>query len=231
MDLWFGDSWPIGFELGEKTNSFDKTIFPNVTIGEDNPLKAFPHYVSSHRNKKYINFARRAASIEFSLNQLIKFCNTSYDPNIKYTAFLCTTAQIRGFGKSFTLNRDFHYSENNLKTPHDIFVYDSIICINSFYAICDMFKIDCVVIPIFCNLLIPSVFDDLILFKNSLLTKTTLVEETFNIKFIEDTYGKMESYSKAPNELYDWIKPNDLHPNIIGHRKLAYKLIELLENH
>ena len=232
MDLWFGDSWPIGFELGKSTDTFDKNIFPNVVLGRDNPLKAFPHYVSTNKNQSYINFACGASSIEYALNQLLKFCKNAYNPKIKYTAFLCATAQNRGFGVSAELNKELHYCNTSNKTQYDLFIYDSIIALNSFYTICYMYKIECHIVPIFCNLILPENFSELILFNDALLTDTSLVEETFKTKFIEDSYTTIEN-KKATIKLcsqYDWITPNLIHPNIIGHRKLAYKLIELLEN-
>ena len=232
MDLWFGDSWTIGSELGKRTDTFDKNIFPYVVLGRDNPLKAYPYYVSTYRNQSYINFACGASSIDYALHQLISFCTTSYNPNEQYTAFLCTTAQNRGFGISTSLNKDFHYHSTNTKTQYDIFIYDSIISINCFFSVCAIHNITCYIIPIFCDLILPSNLQHLVLFKDSILTNSSLVEETFKTRFIEDSYTTIEN-EKHTIELcsqYDWITPNRMHPNIIGHRKLAYKLIELLEN-
>lgn len=235
MDLWFGDSWPIGSELGTTTDIFDNSIFPNVLLGRDNPLKAFPHFVSTHRNTPYINFSRGSSSIEYTLNQLLKFCKNVYNPKIKYTAFLCATAQNRGFGVSGELNKELHYCNKRNKTQYDLFIYDSIIALNSFYTICHMYKIECHIVPIFCNLILPENFSELILFNDTLLTDTSLVEETFKTKFIEDALQYIDDEKLTldldPCSHLDWITPNKIHPNIIGHRKLAYKLIELLENH
>lgn len=225
MDLWFGDSWPIGSELGTPSNKFDKTIFPNAVVSIDNPLKAFPHFVSLYRKQPYINFACGGSSIDFSLNQLIKFCSTTYDTNVKYTAFLCTTSQLRGYGESHLLDKIFHYRNKQSKTEHDIYIYDSIISITAFYSICKMHQIECYIIPVFCNLLIPKKMDSLALFKESLLCDTSLVEKTFNVNYLD-------AVEKGLARAYSWIKPNQcMHPNFAGHRKLAYKVIELLESH
>lgn len=233
MDLWFGDSWPLGSELGNYRDIFDTNIFPNVKVGRDNPLKSFPHHVSKYRKQPYINFSSGKTSIEYALNQLIKFCKTSYVPNTQYTAFLCTTAQNRGFGWSNTLDKEFHYCNTQNKTQHDLFIYDSIIAINSFYTTCCMYNIECFIIPIFCNLILPTECESLILFRDRLLTNTSLVEETFKIKFIEDSLHYVPN-NQLTHELcsqYDWITPNVIHPNVMGHKKLAYRFIELLDNH
>jgi hypothetical protein len=233
MDLWFGDSWPIGSELGAITDTFDKNIFPNVEIGRDNPLKAFPHYISTYRNQSYINFSRGASSIDYALHQLIKFCTTAYSTSEQYTAFLCATAQNRGFGISSALSKDIHYGNNENKTQHDLFIYDSIISLNCFYSVCTIHNITCYIIPIFCDLILPPNLQNLVLFKDSILTNSSLVEETFNTKFIEDSYTHIEDkyHGSGICAQYDWIRPNLIHPNVQGHKKLAYKLIELLENH
>jgi hypothetical protein len=72
----------------------------------------------------------------------------------------------------------------------------------------------------------------LILFNDALLTDTSLVEETFKTKFIEDALQYIDNEKLTPDlcSHLDWITPNKIHPNIIGHRKIAYKLIEMLEN-
>lgn len=233
MDLWFGDSWPIGSELGTRTDTFDEQIFPNAVLGRDNPLKAFPHHVSGWRNQSYINFARGASSIDYALYQLITFCTTSYKSSERYTAFLCATAQNRGFGISASLNKEIIYCNNENKTQYDLFIYDSIISLNCFYSVCVAHNITCYIIPIFCDLILPSSLQNTILFKDSILTNSSLVEETFGIKFIEDafTYIEDKHHGSGTCARYDWIRPNLMHPNAQGHKKLAYKLIELLENH
>ena len=232
MDLWFGDSWPIGNELGPMDAKYDAEIFPNA-CGGDNPLKAFSTLVSTHRKQQFINFAKNAASIDFALYQLTLFCNSRKDllnqPNTPLTAFLCTTAQIRGYGFDHILDKHVHYFNERRKsiTP----IYDSIVAINAFYTLCKMHNIKCIIIPIFCDIMIPTNLEQIVLFGDALLTKTSLVELAFNEKFIDD---KLYEQNVPENTIYeilaskDWITPNRMHPNIIGHRKLAYKLIELL---
>ena len=236
MDLWFGDSWVIGQELGLDISNIDKSVFPNVEPG-DNPLHAFPTLISKHRKAEFINFAKSAASIEYALFQLVKFCTANHENLINsagsHTAFLCLTAQIRGFGINYLTGKHLHYFNNYRKSKDDTEVYDSIMTVNSFYSICKLYNIDCVIIPVFCDFLIPEEFRHLTLFDSALLTDVSLVEETFGEKFIDI---KIHETSMSENDFYlllsskDWISPNIMHPNIIGHRKLAYKLIELLEN-
>lgn len=237
MDLWFGDSWAVGNELNyytDKKVECDPNIF--INSGEhDNPLKAFSTLVSNFRNQKFINFARTAGSLDFSLNQLLNFCNvrkdllTEHEGNI--TVFLCTTAQIRGYGFDHILNKHHHFFNDTQKSVTPI--YDSLIAINSFYSTCKMHNIKCIIIPIFCNIIIPKTLEHIVLFKDAVLTDKSLVEHTFNEKLIDDRLYEMPNVSEhdIQNHLKnkDWIKPCQMHPNTQGHKKLAYKLIELLE--
>ncbi len=250
MDLWFGDSWPIGQELGPKLTKIQNlkycyqykdafNTFPNMQPAEgDNPILAFPTLVSNHRKSEFINFAKTASSIEYALFQLITFCSANREklkssPESYYTAFLCLTAQIRGFGIDHLTGKQIHYFNNSRKSIDETAIYDSLITINSFYAICRLYNINCVIIPIFCDLLIPEDFRQIVLFKSALLTEISLVELTFGEKFIDN---KLYDTGITEHEYYSllssksWITPNKMHPNVIGHKQLAYKLIELLEN-
>lgn len=233
MDLWFGDSWTIGEELGQHTDTFDLNIFPHAVVGRDNPINAFPTFVSKHRKQPFINFAKSASSIEFSLHELIKFCTSRRDPSEKYTAFLCLTAQIRGFGIDYLTNKHLHYFNNFRKSVAETAIYDSIIAINSFYSICKMYDIECIIIPIFCDLIIPKELEYLILFSDSLLLDKSLVELTFGKPLIESRIyesGETENNLYRRFSLEDWIYPMEMHPNLHGHKKLAYSLIQILEN-
>jgi hypothetical protein len=284
MDLWFGDSWAIGAELGinelknrpgfislkqraayilnkqdglaridndcsamvrsnvnSTSNVFDRHIFPNVIVGLDNPLMAFPAFVSAHRNQQYINFAKNGSSVQFALHQLVTFCSSNADKltktTTKYTAFLCLTALVRSFGINSITNNHHHWHNNNIKSDNNTVVYDSLMAINCFYATCKMYNIDCVIIPIWCDLTIPdnTTFNELILFNNSILSHTSLVELTFSDKFFVLDFSSTNIEVAAKNFSIDikskeWITPNTSHPNELGHKKLAHKLIELLEN-
>lgn len=236
MDLWFGDSWPIGGELGTIDAVHDPSIFPNAEPG-NNPLKAFPTLVSNHRSTSFINFARAASSIDFCLYQLIKFCTENQSlieqSNEQVTVVLCITAQIRGFGIDHITGKHLHYFDNQRKSVDETAIYDSIVALNSFYSICKLYNFQCHFIPIFCNLMIPSELEHMVMFDSAVISRTSLVELTFGEKLIDDSlYIK----NVSENEIYkhirmkDWIFPNRMHPNIIGHRRLAYKLIELLDN-
>lgn len=235
MDLWFGDSWPIGTELAKEipSSKLNIAMFPNVNLKRDRPNYAFPHYVSAYRNRKYINFAKGASSIEYALSQLIKFCTSLYDPKKQYTAFLCVTTQNRGYGFSFTTGIEHHYSDNLFKTDRDLCIYDSIVALNSFYAVCKMHNIDCIMVPVFCDVLVPT---NHVLFLDSLITPTNLVKETYNIDFIETAMynpyleknaTELDHQCSQVAEL-DWIKPNYNHPNVQGHKDLAKTLTKLL---
>jgi hypothetical protein len=283
MDLWFGDSWTIGSELGlnelkdrpefrslkqraalflnkrggsaridndygvmsqsavnSTSNFFDKHIFPNAIHGLDDPLNAFPAFVSAHRNQRYINFAMGGSSVQFALHQLVTFCSSNADNltknTTKHTAFLCLTALIRSFGINSITNEHHHWYNNNLKLDNNTVIYDSLMAINCFYTTCKMYNIECVIIPIFCDLTIPdnTTFNELILFNDSILSRTSLVELTFGDKlFSLDSSNNMEvaikNFSTAIKSK-EWVKPNTSHPNELGHIKLAHKLIKLLEN-
>lgn len=237
MDLWFGDSWPIGNELGHSDATHDVKIFPNAA-SDDAPLKAFSTLVSRHRKQQFINFSKNGGSIEYALYQLTLFCNSHTDllTNCReepLTAFLCTTAQTRGYGFDHLLNRHHHYVNNRRKslTP----IYDSLMSINSFYLLCKLYDIKCIIVPIFCEINIPDSLENIVLFKDSVLTNKSLVEHTFNEKLIDNKLYEIPDitvraiYKHLADK--DWISPNTMHPNVGGHRQLAYKLIELLENH
>jgi hypothetical protein len=247
MDLWFGDSWTIGEEIQPATEPYDRSVFPNINDTFENPFKAFSTYVSTQRSNEYINFAKSASSIDFALYNLLKiFANeTSEDfQKIKekiqedagpHTAFLCLTAQVRGFGIAYPLIKHRHYHTSIRKSVHNTEIYDSLVAINCFYSVCKNSNINCIIIPIFTDLVIPKEFEHIVLFESAILSKTSLVELTFGEKLIDDSLYNNPELSEA--EIYkhlqqkEWISPNRMHPNIIGHRKLAYKLIELLENH
>lgn len=235
MDLWFGDSWVIGSELINEKPAPRLNIarYPNAKVNRDRPDSAFPHYVSAYRNRKYINFAKGASSIEYALSQLIKFCTSSYNPEKQYTAFLCVTTQNRGYGFSFTTGKEHHYCNGLFKSEQDLCIYDSIVALNSFYAVCKMHNIECFIVPVFCDVLIPTKH---VLFLDSLITLTNLVKETYNIDFIETAMYNpyIEENATEPDHpcskvaQLNWIKPNYNHPNIQGHKDLAKTLIKLL---
>jgi hypothetical protein len=237
MDLWFGDSWPIGCELGKLDDTFPRVLFPYARVGRDNPLKAFSTIVSENRNQQFVNFAKSGASIEYALYQLVKFCKKRNSflktSSEQLTAFLCLTAQIRGFGFEYVTGRDIHYVNEYQNRKSITPVYDSLIALNSFYAICKMHNINCVMIPIFCDLLIPDNLQNIVLFDDSLLTNTSLVELTFGNKLIDDALYDQEMHEAdiyAHLASLDWISPNKMHPNEQGHIKLANKLSELLDS-
>lgn len=246
MDLWFGDSWTIGEELKNAPDPYDRSVFPNVSDKIENPFKAFSTYASTQRNKEYINFAKSASSIDFALYNLLKISadNTAEDfqtikEKIKgdagpHTAFLCLTAQVRGFGIDYPIIKHRHYHTSIRKSVHSTEIYDSLVAINCFYSVCKNSNIDCVIIPIFTDLVIPKEFEHIVLFESAVLSKTSLVELTFGEKLIDDNLYNNKELTET--EIYehlqqkDWIQPNKCHPNMIGHKKLAYKLVELLQN-
>jgi hypothetical protein len=236
MYLWFGDSWPIGSELGSPNDNFDSQTFPNVLIGRDNPTKAFPHLVSKYKNTPYINFAKGGSSIDYALYSLLNFCKNKIDKNVKYTAFLCLTAQTRGFGILYSQNKfiDYNYSDdrNDLKTDLDMCIYESVIALNCFYLLCNKFNIDCKFIPIFCDLIIPEHMEHIFIADEAVITVKSLVELTFGTPFLENNFSTISPDSDTLTGIgsLEWVRPNLSHPNMMGHRKLAYKIIELIEN-
>lgn len=235
MDLWFGDSWPIGCELGKPGDKIPKVIFPHARVGKDNPFKAFSTIVSTTRDQQFLNFAKSGGSIEYALYQLVKFCKKRNSiiksSTEQLTAFLCLTAQIRSFGYEYISGKELHYVNDYQNRKSITPIYDSLMALNSFYAICKMHNIKCVMIPIFCDLIIPDNLEHIVLFDKSLITKTSLVELTFGSKLIDDELYKQEIHEidiYSHLESLDWISPNKMHPNENGHLKLANKFIELL---
>ncbi len=235
MYLWFGDSWPIGCELGSIDDTFDSLIYPNVVKGRDNPTKAFPHLVSKYKSVPYINFARGGSSIDYALYSLLNFCKNKIDKNVKYTAFLCLTAQTRGFGISYSQNKtiDYNYNDdsNDLKTDIDLCIYESVISLNCFYLLCNKFNIDCKFIPIFCDLIIPEHMEHIFIADEAVITRKSLVELTFGKPFLENNFSSISNDNDTLKDIrsLEWIRPNVNHPNMMGHKKLAYKIIELIK--
>lgn len=221
VDLWFGDSWPIGTELGSPTDSLDASIYPNAKLGIDNPMLAFSQHVSDHRQHKVINFARGGSSLDFALYSLLSFCKSRFDSNINYTAFLCLSEQARGFGISTTLNKHFHFGRGSPKSKFDLYIHDSLIVLNSFYLICKNYNIDLKIIPVFSNFEFPELFNNInFIEEHNWVCKESITYLTFG-EHMRDANGEID-FNK------DWIKPNEMHANAYGHKMIANKIISLL---
>lgn len=221
VDLWFGDSWPIGTELGSSTDSIDLSIYPNAKLGIDNPMLAFSQHVSDHRQNKLINFARGGSSLDFALYSLLSFCKSKFDPKINYTAFLCLSEQARGYGISNLLKKHFHFSRGNPKSKFDLYVHDSMVALNSFCLICKNFGIDLKIIPVFSNFEFPEQFDNINFIEDhNWVCKESITYLTFNEHMCNDK-GEVD-FNKH------WIVPNEMHANAYGHKMIANKIISLL---
>lgn len=222
IDLWFGDSWPIGNELGTSLDTtLDSSIYPNAKLGVDNPMLAFPQHVSDQRQNKLINFARSSSSLDFALYCLMSFCKSSLKSNINYTAFLCLSEQGRGFGRSNLLNKHFHFGQGSPKSKFDLYLHDSLIALNSFYLICKNFNIQLKILPVFSNFEFPQQFDDInFIEEHNWICKESITYLTFG-EHMRDSNGELD-FDKY------WIKPNKMHANAVGHKMIANKIISLL---
>lgn len=221
VDLWFGDSWPIGTELGSPNDSIDKSIYPNAKLGVDNPMLAFPQHVSNHRQHPVINFARGGSSLDFALYSLMSFCKNTYDSGKTYTAFLCLSEQARGFGISGVLNKHFHFGRGSPKSKFDLYIYDSMIALNSFYLICNKYNIDLKIIPIFSNFDFPAILSNIqFIEEHNWVCHESITYLTFG-EHMRDADGNMD-FDKY------WIRPNEMHANAVGHKIIADKIISLL---
>lgn len=221
VDLWFGDSWPIGTELGtlESLKSIDKNIYPYARLGDD-PTLAFSHHVSEFRQHEILNLARGGSSLDFALYNLMSFCRNKHNPNINYTAFLCLSEQGRAFGMSGLLNKHFHFTAGR-KSKFDLYMYDSIIALNSFYLICKNYNIELKILPVFSNFTFPISLNHINFIEESnWICKESITYLTFG-EHMRNADGEVD-FDK------DWIKPNKQHANAAGHKLIADKIINLL---
>jgi len=249
IDIWFGDSWTIGSELPSNLTSSEirtlsKTGFPNLRDNTQNPHVSYPALVSEYRGAKYQNFAIAGGSYEFAYFQMCNwFANNKFNDKNEYTFFLQTTASTRGFGIDYNYKRhhfqgirqfsrgkllDFQKSKNLPEFAN----YDANIMLNSIYTLCKANYIKLKLIPLWIGFtVVPEV--NIVPQRNWMADPTkNMLQDIFSKNVFPDGGIDTTNMSTADiiNEIqgYDYIAPNDSHPNKEAQNTIAEHIITTL---
>jgi hypothetical protein len=241
IDLWFGDSWVIGSELGEYygKKTLSKKFFPAHHENCRADL-SFAKLVSDHRDSVYFNFAIDGGSYNHAYYQLVKFCK-KHKNLTNATAFLCTTGQTRDFALDF-FDEQHHFIPHVFRSPDTRFdlhksdlkfsLYDSTVILNSFYHACHYYGIRLIIIPIWCifeeNRHVYSIPDENWLIPRDQNITSMTIFKNYPISNMEPQSGEPDALL-ANHKQNQYIYPCQLHPNTEGHKKIASKIIELLQ--
>lgn len=250
IDIWFGDSWTIGSELPSNLTSSEirtlsKTGFPNLRDNTQNPHVSYPALVSEYRGAKYQNFAIAGGSYEFAYFQMCNwFANNKFNDKNEYTFFLQTTASTRGFGVDYNYKRHHfqgirQFSRGKLldfqksKNLPEFADFDANMILNSIYCLCKANYIKLKIIPLWTGMnLVPEVN---IVPDNKWISPahTNMLQQIFGDNVFPD--GGVDT-TLIPNEeiistieQYDYIAPNDCHPNKEGHKRIAAYIISTID--
>lgn len=242
IDIWFGDSWTIGSELPSNLSSseirtFTKTGFPNFRDNTQNPIDSYPALVSKHRGATYQNFGIAGGSYEFAYFEMCNwFANNKFNDKNEYTFFLQTTASTRGFGIDYNYKRHHfqgikQYSRGKLldfqksKNLPEFADFDANMILNSIYCLCKANYIKLKIIPLWTGMnLVPEVN---IVPDSKWISPahTNMLQHIFGDNVFPD--GGIDT-TLIPNEeiistigQYDYIAPNECHPNKEAHKRIA----------
>lgn len=224
VDIWLGDSWTVGAELlGLKSYPPTKNI-PNLKFGDD-PYNAFPHIVSSARQKEYFNFACDASSIEFSVTELLNFFNSNlYNKKENYTVFFCLTEPTRLFWRGHKQIEYFltqkQYGSNMWEYVEETAIIRAAAFINTAYLACMQKNINMWIIPIFCTLEESNILQ---VPENIWLSKESLTKTLYNFNIPDN---KLDD----PFLNFDWKTPHVAHPNKQSHQELAQLILNYLKH-
>ena len=249
VDIWFGDSWTIGSELQSSLTSAEvrtlqKTTVPNLRDNTQNPLLAYPYLVSYHRNATYENHAIAGGSYEFAYFQM---CNWLTKGNFKseneYTFWLQTTASSRGFGIDYNYKRHHfqgirQYSRGKLldfqraKGSPEFVDFDANMILNAIWNFCKSNYIKLRILPLWTGVnLLPelNIVPDGKFFEspNTNMLKNIFGENVFPDGGIDTADIENEQIIEQIQQ-YDYIAPNDCHPNKDGHQRIAEYIINKL---
>lgn len=235
--LWFGDSYTVGNELGYvegpyQSSNFDKKIIylDKLDRARSRPDLAFPTLVSEKLEKNFSNYGCGGASIqfmEFSLYNFIKHHRTDTE---SYIGVFCFPGQ---YNRHFTVKEDnswIYQTSNNisthiLKQQIENSHYETTITLNAIFSTCKAYNI----IPFFVSSwigletkeeynIVPE--DSWLLPKNK-----SLVEYSWDFAKPSENW---RSSIKNKNIYDKFIYPCENHPNVIGHKKIAEDLSNLL---
>lgn len=251
IDIWFGDSWAIGSELPSKLNSAEirtlsKTGFPNFSDNTRNPQESYPALVSKHRGTTYQNFAITGGSYEFAYFQMCNwFANNKFDDQNEYTFFLQTTASTRGFGIDYNYKRHHfqgirQFSKEKLlnfqkaKGLPEFADFDANMMLNAIWTLCKANYIKLKIIPLWTGMhLVPEV--NIVPHSKWVSTPDkNMLQDIFGDNVWPD--GGVDTVNMPHAEIleqiqqYDYIAPNDCHPNKEGHKRIAEYIISTIGN-
>ena len=232
---WFGDSWPCGDELENEVPESEKINY------------AYPKLVSDHFQAKCVVCAATQASVDGLPWQFINNLN-GYKKGDKLFFGLPPSSRTLKFfngnpyyiapgydewGDELKIRAEqwYKYFVNDLQEAYS---YD--MSINLLYLWCQELE----VVPYFYNIftlpkqnlkcIVPQ--NHWILDKKTALAEVLLAIYNFGIHgFPTDDQPELlvEDWKKQSQSIKEYILPNELHPNVKGHQKLASYLISILE--
>lgn len=246
IDVWFGDSWVIGTGLYDEIFQQDKSMtpelhyqrlkqtkqFPNLTRDWSHPEYSFASLTSKRRGVDFINYAFPGGSMEFQLYNMAKFFKEVYQPDIEYTFFFCVSGTTRAFFIDDIEYKHYHVHPNgqlSKESNHNFltdkwntpffFEYNNTRVLNQVMFLCKNYNIKLHLIQTW-EQFTPSKHVDVFDLSTRYLLPGTLFKETFGVEAYEIWYTDNEIKNKYIN---------DYHVNLLGHKKLHEKLMELLD--
>tara|TARA_R110001592_G_scaffold198706_4_gene447037 strand:- start:1870 stop:2640 length:771 start_codon:yes stop_codon:yes gene_type:complete len=250
IDIWFGDSWTIGSELQSNLTSaevrtLNKTGFPNFRNNTQNPLISYPALISEQRGTTYQNYAIAGGSYEFAYFQMCNWLvNGNFNNENEYTFWLQTTAATREFGIDYNFKRHHfqgirQFSRGKLlsfqqaKSSPEFADFDANMMLNAIWTLCKANYIKLKIVPLWTGMnLVPEV--------NIVPNEKWIAEPNSNMlqKIFEKNVfpdGGKDTATMENEEIveqiqkYDYITPNDCHPNKSGHYAIAKYIINILD--
>lgn len=229
MFLWFGDSWIIGSELGDPDVKITPTpAYPNVGLG-DQPMLAYPRLVSDHYNENHINFAKAGGSIHFAAFEMNRLILEDYKVTEPTTAFLNHTGELRRFGIATNKSTwhegagrpniaDQTEDEKTLANREPFCLYDYVMALNHFYLAAHKLGINVVIYNCWC---LSELWDEYCVIPDECFYSEEY--ETLS-QYMAGTDGSL-THEESMEIYFDWKQ----HPNEIGHKLLAKKMISMLD--
>lgn len=246
IDIWFGDSWTIGSELQldltmSEIREYKKTTIPNLRDDSQNPFLAYPYLVTEYRGNKYENYAVSGGSYEFAYFQMCNWYNNNkMKSENEYTFWLQTTASTRGFGIDYNYKRHHFQGIKNYQSGplHDFQKskglpefsdFDANMMLNAIWSFCKSHYIKLRIVPLWTGInLLPEVN---IVPNGKFMCdpNTNMLKDIFGENVFPD--GGVDTSELSNIDIiqqihqYDYISPNECHPNKDGHKRIAEYII------
>ena len=249
VDIWFGDSWTLGSELQSNLTSAEvrtlqKTTVPNLRNNTQNPFLAYSYLVSKHRGATYQNHAIAGGSYEFAYFQMCNwYTKKQLNSDNEYTFWLQTTAASRGFGIDYNFKRHHfqgikQFSRGKLldfqraKGSPEFIDFDANMILNAIWNFCKANYIKLKILPLWTGVtLLPelNIVPEGKFFESP---TTNMLKNIFGENVFPD--GGLDTVDMENEQIikqiqqYDYIAPNDCHPNKLGHQRIAEYIINKL---